>query len=116
MSEWCEQTSKRMSKLPDTNVRIDDLLNHCVLFDFLGATKHLHKRVCLSIHPSISPSLGVSLKAAKGVLKHLLPCILACFSEIEDFSCGHAAVKNDSGHHSPMSLGTSNGVCERVNE
>ena len=51
--------------------------------DFLGATKHLYKRVCPSVRPSVRPSVGPSvtpfhLPSYRGVSAHLMPCIRPC--------------------------------------
>ena len=42
---------------------------------FLGATKHLYKRVCPSVRPSVTPSDSPSYR---GVLEHLMSCIRPC--------------------------------------
>ena len=57
-------------------------------FIFLGATKHLYKRVCPSVRQSVGLSICLfitpfHLPLYRGVSAHLMPCIRPCFT----FSC-----------------------------
>ena len=92
-----DSMSNSISVLSSVFYSQTDQTHQTNFFCFLGATKHLYKRVCpsvhLSVHRSVQPSVrppvrpqvhnAFSLAAEKGVSQHLMPCIRPCLIPTE---------------------------------
>ena len=58
------------------HVSVDHMDDIFFFFSFLGATKHLYKRVCPSVRLSVTP---FDLPSYRGVSEYLMPCSQPCF-------------------------------------